>query len=230
MATLKVIGTGSRGNAYVLTCGGQHLFIEAGLPAKHILSAIDFKVGNVIACLVSHSHGDHFGYSEQLKRYRIPILGPCTNPKLEPKHRYKLGAFEVVPLSVPHGDCECYAYVIDHEDCGRIVFATDLSDFPYIIPDVNHILIEANYSEKVLFDVVMDGEEVQSSSERHLEIDKCVEIVKRHDNAFLNNVVLLHLSDQLSNALQFKDNIQTEYAQIFVAERGMEIILNKDVF
>ena len=56
---LNVIGSRSDGNAYVLQNAGEALLLEAGLPFKKTLEVINYELGNVVGCLVSHEHQDH---------------------------------------------------------------------------------------------------------------------------------------------------------------------------
>lgn len=54
MAELRVIGSGSSGNAYILQCNNETLLIELGMPWKDILKGLNYKIEDVAGCLVSH--------------------------------------------------------------------------------------------------------------------------------------------------------------------------------
>lgn len=55
MAVLKIGGSSSKGNAYILECNDEILLIEAGVSFKNkILPVINWKGGKVVGCLVSH--------------------------------------------------------------------------------------------------------------------------------------------------------------------------------
>ena len=54
MATIKVIGSSSKGNSYVITSNGHHLIVELGCAFKEVLAAIDWRVEKVAGCLASH--------------------------------------------------------------------------------------------------------------------------------------------------------------------------------
>ena len=54
MATIKVIGSSSKGNSYVITSNGHHLIVELGCAFKEVLAAINWRVENVAGCLASH--------------------------------------------------------------------------------------------------------------------------------------------------------------------------------
>lgn len=54
---LKCNASGSSGNNYVLASEGEILLLEAGTKSKDMLKSIDYKVGDVAGCLISHEHG-----------------------------------------------------------------------------------------------------------------------------------------------------------------------------
>ena len=54
MATIKVIGSSSKGNSYVITSNGHHLIVELGCACNKVLAAIDWRVEKVAGCLASH--------------------------------------------------------------------------------------------------------------------------------------------------------------------------------
>lgn len=55
-ATLQCISSGSIGNSYILSVGGEKLLIELGVNFKSILKSLNFDLSGVRACLVSHAH------------------------------------------------------------------------------------------------------------------------------------------------------------------------------
>ena len=54
MAELRVIGSGSSGNAYILQCNNETLLIELGMAWKNILKGLNYKIDDVAGCIVSH--------------------------------------------------------------------------------------------------------------------------------------------------------------------------------
>jgi len=60
---LKVVGTGSSGNCYLLTVNDQTLVIEAGINFTKVKKALSFDLSGVVGVLVSHEHGDHAAVS-----------------------------------------------------------------------------------------------------------------------------------------------------------------------
>ena len=53
---LIVVGTGSKGNCYILSNEKESLVIEAGASYEKILRGLNYNVKNVVGVVVSHSH------------------------------------------------------------------------------------------------------------------------------------------------------------------------------
>lgn len=56
MATLKVVGSGSSGNCYLLQTEKESLILELGCKWNEVLEMLDYKIGNVSGVLISHAH------------------------------------------------------------------------------------------------------------------------------------------------------------------------------
>jgi phosphoribosyl 1,2-cyclic phosphodiesterase len=57
MAILKVIGSSSKGNGYMLECAEEKLLIEIGCRQEDIAKATNFNTENIVGVIVSHAHG-----------------------------------------------------------------------------------------------------------------------------------------------------------------------------
>lgn len=235
MATIKVFASGSSGNCYLLTSGTHRLLLECGIKGKELLSAINYDLN--VSAIVSHAHLDHAKGIKTLTDYGVNVY---SNNEVAEKHKhvitmeqkkaYDINGYKVMPLEVPHGECQNYAYVIDlPNNDGRLLFCTDAERFRYKVGDVNYIMIEANYSDEILMQKLMDGEDVQSRSENHMEISETERVVKSHTSEDLRAVVLIHLSNGLSHAERFKSRISAVVptVDVIVAERGTEIEFSK---
>ncbi|HEK4983654.1 TPA: MBL fold metallo-hydrolase, partial [Clostridioides difficile] len=56
---IKILGSSSRGNCYLLQLENETLILECGVSYKEILKGLDFSLENVVGCLVTHEHKDH---------------------------------------------------------------------------------------------------------------------------------------------------------------------------
>lgn len=147
---------------------------------------------------------------------------------------YEIGSFKIYPFPAEH-DVECFGYVISHPEMGNVIFATDTSfvrqNFKGIKP--NHILIEANYSEAIINDLLskglIDPVRVNRTFRTHMSIETCKEFVRANKTLSLDNVILLHLSDGNSNAEEFQQAIQEivgDAVKVVVADKGVELKLD----
>ncbi len=53
---LKCTSTGSSGNNYWIEHNNQIILLDAGVPIADIKKSIDYRVGDVVGCLVTHHH------------------------------------------------------------------------------------------------------------------------------------------------------------------------------
>ena len=146
-----------------------------------------------------------------------------------------VGDFVVRAFDVKHDAAEPFGYIIEHEECGKVLFATDTHFIRYNFKSLrlNHILIEANYSQEELDDNIARGAMNPAQAARvrtsHLSIDAACDMVKANETAELSTVVLLHLSNANSLADAFAAQMRktARFARVFVADKGLIVELNK---
>ena len=65
----------------------------------------------------------------------------------------------------------------------------------------------------------------------HMSYDTCLKTLQANDLRAVNNIVLIHLSDGNSNAVEFQQGIRDATGKtVHVAENGMCISFNKTPF
>lgn len=217
---LKVIGSSSAGNGYILEDDWEALLIEAGCRFSEVKKALDYNIRKVVGCVVSHEHKDHARYAEEVKAAGIPVLGgESIHPTkvIEPRRGYRLGGFRIIPLPVEH-DVPCFAFLIQHEGMGKLLFITDTMSFNYRIEGLTQILIEANYCDKRLDDNIESGLLQESLRERiiqsHMEIGTTIDVLKSLNLESVWNIVLIHLSEGNGDAEGFVRRIMNETGRI----------------
>lgn len=238
---LKVIGSGSSGNSYILENETEALIIEAGLPFLEVKKALNFNIMKIVGVIVSHEHLDHAQYIKQYMRAGISVYTAFeTQTALEvitgerttaipPLKKCQIGKFTVTPFNVPHDtDIECYGYLIEHEEMGKLLFMTDLEycRYNFAKQGINHILIESNYSMDL---VDCDEPNYEHRLRGHMSLDTALKFISTNDNPMLLNVVLIHLSDKSGNPALFTEETKKtiEYgANVYVARKGLEVDLN----
>lgn len=236
---LKIIGSSSLGNCYILESDTEALIIECGLPVKEIKKALDFNISKVVGVLQSHSHADHSKYWKEYAQSGIKVFmgpdalialsafHPCVQAIFESNKSIKLGGFHIQWFPLVHS-VKCFGFLISHEETGKILFATDTEYIKYKFKDIRHMIVEANYSKKFLGDNSANRNHVLTG---HMEIETTKEFVINNKNDYLQNVVLIHLSSENSNEIEFVDEIKKIVScNVVAANKGIEVELRKDLY
>lgn len=234
---IKVLSSGSKGNSYIVQAGEEILLLELGIPFKETLKGLNFNLNNVVGCLISHKHKDHSQSIGQALKYGLNVY--CNQDVannfnaekrriniIEPLEKLKVGGFTILPFDCKHTDndeseCPNLGFLIQHKELGKILFATDTYYLKYTFSDVDHILIECNYTEK-------DLEDLPSYRARVLKSHMSLETLKGTLKAWnLNNtkdITLIHLSEANGEPKYFKEEIEkTTGCIVNIAVPGLEI-------
>lgn len=245
---LKIINSNSDGNAYILESAKEALLIECGVKFEEIKKAIGYNISKVVGCLITHEHRDHCGgligafmagikvYATRGTHKAISIDAWNYNKRIvEEGKQFDVGGFKVVAFNVKHDAAQPIGFLIHHAECGTVLFLTDTVYSPYRFKGLNNVIIEANYCEHLLEKRFSDGKIEKFLRDRviesHLSIQNCLELLDANDLSAVNNIVLIHLSDNHSDADNFQKQVQ-EFTgkQVHVADRGMELEFNKTAF
>lgn len=220
---LIVIGTGSKGNGYILRDSkGECLLLECGMKLIDCKKSLDFDISKLKNAIVSHVHLDHSKYIHEYSKIGIQIhtcksvtekfnspLTPITT--IEKNKTYQIGSFKVLPFEAKH-DVECYSFLIEHHESGKIVFITDSYYCKYTFKDVKHWIIEANYSKKIIDEKIEKHGINHFLKDRilksHMSLENCISTLKANDLSKTQNVILIHLSDSNSNEKEFIQEVE----------------------
>ena len=231
--TLKVLGSESAGNCYLFETDNEALIVEAGIRLQEIKLALNFDLGKVIGCLISHSHGDHCKYARDYMKAGINVYtsketiaaANLSGHRIIPisPQPVQLGSFTIKCFPVPHG-VPTLGFLIKHTGAGSILFVTDAACIPNRFCNLNHILIEANYEDTILTNDRAVG--------KHMSLDTCLEFLRANDTRQVRNIVLLHLSSENSDSKMFAKSVQSTVpnASVSIADKGLEVNLSKHPF
>ena len=192
----------------------------------------------VLSATVSHSDHANKDTIRKVVQYGIPIYSCEETREIDKRiinikkgRKTSIGGFKIQPILLFH-NCMNFGYVIEHEEIGKLVFCTDTCRIPYRFKNVNHFMVEANYSYDLLIDHMCDNVYSQSASENHMEINDTIEMLKENYSSSLQNVVLIHLSNGNSDANEFVKKTKEElgFNNIFVAEKNFVLPLQKEEF
>ena len=240
---LVVIGSSSKGNGYALiSSSNEILLLEAGVKARKMLKAIDYATSGIVGCVSTHCHNDHAGQLTDYATYGFPIaanedvfryksIPEHLKVILEDKKTVHFGNFGVCPFSVKH-DVPTFGFLINHPECGTILFATDCAFIPYRFPLISHLIIEANYSDEILNDRILSGEEPPSRKRRlletHMEIGITIKGIQKCEPHNIKTITLIHLSFQNSDEKEFQRRVaQTFGIPTYIAKPKLVINLEK---
>ncbi len=238
---LKILSSSSAGNCYILHNDKEVLILECGVKMPVIKQALNFDLSKVVGVLVTHEHQDHCCAIREVIGAGLNVYtsaGTIEALKIK-SHRLHtitgtrlLGGFKIKAFDAVHDCREGINFLIEHEECGRVIFITDSFYCPYTFPGLNNILVEANYSQEILDEKVRNGVAPEFLRNRvlqsHMSLATCKEFLAANDLSMVNNIVLIHLSDSNSNASVFKQEIENITCKnVHIADKGLEIELNK---
>jgi len=212
---LKILNSGSAGNCYILENETSALIIECGVKFSDIKKALDFNLNKVAGVLVSHEHQDHCKsikdvvaagldvYCSEGTKQSMGVRSHRIKPLVNQRKRY-IGGFTVMPFDVKHNCKEPFGFIINHPECGNVLFITDSYYVAYTFKNLNNILVEANYSTDIVNQRLIDGNIHGKVRDRliesHMSLDTCKALLRANDLTAVNNIILIHLSDGNSNA------------------------------
>lgn len=239
---LHILGSSSRGNCYIIQDENEALIIEAGIKFVDVKKALNFNISKVVGCLITHRHGDHSKYAIDIVRTGIPtlalqdvidakMLSGSNVHSIQFGRGYKLKKFKIEVFPAKH-DVPCAGFIVNHSKFGRLMFLTDSCDCEYIFPNLNHILIECNYSDEILLKAIKSGKTSKFQRVRlvdsHMELNTCKRVLSENNLSDVSNIVLLHLSDNNSEEALFVSHIQRMTGKVVhTAKKDTKIILNK---
>ena len=170
---VTILGSGSSGNAAVISCGKTSILLDCGFSGKEIqrrieLAGLDEK--DIKAILLSHEHGDHVQSAHTLSnRWEVPIYtteGTFAASVSEKKHfdwieiqsghSFSLGDIEIHPITLPHDASDPTGFRFEAH--GRV--CAFMTDFGYpsgpvleALKGSHAAIVEANHD----LDMLRDG-------------------------------------------------------------------------
>jgi len=217
--TIAVLASGSSGNAMVLSAGGTHLVIDAGVAARRLVAGLDelsVPADAVSAVLVTHEHHDHVsGLGPVSRRLGSPVVATRgTHSAVSSRlgnggigitvaagDTFAVDGLEVRAFSTSHDCAEPVGYTVTDGEV-TVAVATDLGVVgPHVHEQLRFadcLVLESNHDEKML----MDGTYPWHLKRRimgklgHLSNAAAQAELRLLADGPLTQVVLAHLSEQ----------------------------------
>ena len=229
--TIHTLASGSEGNCLLLSDGGVHLLLDAGISTRRIkagLLQLGLTMADVDGVLITHEHSDHVsGLQTMVKHHRIPIY---TSPGTARQLAYRIAGIEsllrpVEPGTVfSVGDCRVTVFRTSHDAAQSVDYRVDgsasvgfLTDTGYVTPEaetalagVDTLVLESNHDVEWL----RSGPYPYSlkarilGDEGHLSNDAAAEFAARMARCGTRCIVLAHLSRENNTPQRAWDTVQ----------------------
>ena len=219
---IKTIATGSSGNCYILTTSqGKHLLLDAGLTIKEIKQGLDFDIGNVEGCIVTHKHTDHSKSASKIENMGIRVFRPYEIDKDILKTQ--IGGFAVTSFPVPHNGTPNRAFIIK-ADGETVLYLTDAEFCPYKLREQKFtaMLVECNYQA----DMIAESTHLTHTVLGHTELSTCRDFVAENVTDALKTIILIHPSQSggLDKARAVNEiQAVAPGTKVYMAEKGLTV-------
>lgn len=239
--SITVVGSGSKGNSYILDSGGELLIIDIGCKFAEIIGFID-DLKKVVGCICDHAHHDHINPStaKEFVRRGIPVFAheevikeadlKGFSPLLS-HFQNKVGGFIVQTFKAPH-NIPNYGFLIQTPTNERILFVTDTTGVNLRFRDIDCIMVEANHDDDTLLDNLANHDVSMSHPEWHLGLDDCAEFCKHNLSASTKQIILIHLSHTNVNEAHAIQTVKERcnFDNVAVAHKGDTFKIENDDF
>lgn len=224
---IDVLASGSSGNCFRISDGYSTLLLECGIPFKEIKKKLKFKTSQLDGVLVTHEHKDHCksvadfvdaGIEVVMSEGTADALGL---PKgrltvVAPLEKVMVGDWLVMPFDVEHDAKEPLGYLLLSANTGeKLLFFMDTGYVEHLFKGITHFIGECNYSSdmgKALTDAGLINLDYRARAERiiqsHMGLATLSQYLEAMDKSKLQEIHLVHLSDENSDAKIVADTIK----------------------
>jgi phosphoribosyl 1,2-cyclic phosphodiesterase len=165
-----ILGSGSSGNATLLTNGDAYVLLDAGLSGREVcrrMLALGMAPENLRGIVITHEHMDHArGLRVLAKQLRLPVyisdptlesLGFTSDldrrERIESGQEFELAGMVFLPFAVPHDAADPLAFVIKANG-QRIGLAMDLGYISGLVKErlaaCDCLILESNHDLEML--------------------------------------------------------------------------------
>ena len=237
MLSFSSLGSGSKGNAFLVYDGETLLLIDMGRPKEVLTDYLKKKglcIGDISAILVTHTHIDHVGtlplVAGRGRGGKPPVYMGNRSYKgvhfpLVPFQPLTFGSMKAIPLPTSHDSPDSCGFRI--EGGGRVlVYMTDTGYVPIEdyerMEEADYLVLESNHDP-----VMLSGSSRPLSLKKrirgdkgHLSNDECASLVRNILSERTKEVLLAHLSEECNTP-----EIALECTRRVLEEKGREDVL-----
>jgi len=224
LIAIKPLASSSAGNAYLVDDGHTRLLLEAGIRYRDIQRSVEFRMSSIAGCLLTHEHGDHSKSVRDVMKAGVDVYasyGTWNALRLDGHHRahplksqqpFDLGTWRVLPFEVEHDVSEPLGYLLANKSGDKLVFLTDTYYCRYRFEGLTHVMVECNYSIELLDENIAAGRVPSVMKKRllrsHFSLEHVLDFLRVNDMGRVEEIWLLHLSDNNSDETMFKRRVQ----------------------
>ena len=211
---IKVLASGSSGNAYRISDGTTSLLLDAGIPLKAIQVGCDFKVTQIKGCFVTHNHQDHSKAAKGLMKLGVDIYTSKGTIErvwaydrvhpLKELQEITVGTFKVLPLTCSTTQDRGFPFSHQRETRAGLYFHRHLLQIPVpgLGPHNGRMQLRDARSIRAGYIPI---ELVPRLMKSHMSLEHFLDLRKRPE---VKQIYLLHLSNNNSDEKRFKEEVQ----------------------
>ena len=218
---IRVIGSSSAGNCYIITNdNGNQLILECGLKIENISRFVDYN--KVQCCCYSHKDSDHFLSKDKLELCGVDCYG---TENIEEGKVMTIGDYNILPILVRHRDIKCFSYIIrDNKSNKKILFCTDLEEMPKVSDTkFDVMMLECNWSGDRIDNNAVNDNINNKGFLNHLSLEQVLEFLDSRENK-PKILILCHISNSGSLDLKYAlEECQKRVKNTYIAKPNLEI-------
>jgi|SRR5690554_3311396 len=211
------LGSGSRGNATLISQGKTTILVDCGFSARETekrLRHFGLTSTDLTAIVVTHEHADHIGGVRVLsQKFNLPVYATagtaaCLPDEVVPQihefschETFSINDIEVSPFPVPHDAREPSQFVFGNGEF-RLGLLTDVGFITPIIESAltlcDGLMLEANHDMAMLEQGDYPSYLKQRVGGRfgHLNNVQSAELLAKIDTSRLQHIVAMHISEK----------------------------------
>jgi phosphoribosyl 1,2-cyclic phosphodiesterase len=245
---VTILGSGSRGNAILLTADGTSVLLDAGFPLRTLkrrAKSVDADLSRLAAVIVTHEHHDHacgavrvamaakcplYGSRGTLQRIGRMPEGGVRRVMLH-LEKFAVGPFEITACRTVHDAVEPVALAVSGPDGERVVLAYDMGRttpaLRRLLRAADCLIVESNHDESMLNagPYPLSVRRRIAGPEGHLSNRSAAQLLAEACHRNLETVVLAHVSEicnrkSLAQAVSREALARRGYGgRLFIAEQ-----------
>lgn len=220
---IKALASGSKGNAYLVSDGLSPLLLDCGIHYREIQRGLNFQTTALAGCLLTHEHQDHAKAAADLAKAGVDIyasrgtfdalgLNGHRMHMVRAREQFNLPCWTVLPFETAHDAAEPLGFLVVSPS-EKLLYLTDTMYCKYRFQGLTHVMVECNYSADLVRENVEGGTMERSLKNRvirsHFSLENVKGFLRANDLSRVQEIWLLHLSDNNSDEAQFKAEIQS---------------------